>query len=94
MYVILQCRLLLSYACTYGADLNWKERLYITISGFPKATVQARLLKSMNKLRFHRFLYVFFSVIRVGCSCSSCFEHDSVEKTAGKFSVGKYCINH
>ncbi|XP_031633626.1 sodium/hydrogen exchanger 9B2 isoform X2 [Contarinia nasturtii] len=37
------CRLLLSYALTFGADLNWKERLYITISGFPKATVQAAL---------------------------------------------------
>lgn len=36
-----QCRLLLSYVLTYGADLNGRERLYITISGFPKATVQA-----------------------------------------------------
>lgn len=36
-----QCRLLLSYVLTFGADLNWQERLYITISGFPKATVQA-----------------------------------------------------
>lgn len=31
----------MSYLLTFGVDLNWKERLYITISGFPKATVQA-----------------------------------------------------
>lgn len=39
-YFFLQCRLLLSYALLYGADLNWQERLYITICGLPKATVQ------------------------------------------------------
>lgn len=27
----------------YGGQLNWKEKAYITISGFPKATVQAAL---------------------------------------------------
>lgn len=31
----------MSYGLTFRMDLNWKERLYITISGFPKATVQA-----------------------------------------------------
>lgn len=41
--VIQQCRLALSYLLTFGVDLNWKERLYITISGFPKATVQASI---------------------------------------------------
>lgn len=33
----------MSYFSAYGAQLNWKEKTYVTISGFPKATVQAAL---------------------------------------------------
>lgn len=36
----LQCRLAFAYLSTYGGNLSRKERAYITISGFPKATVQ------------------------------------------------------
>lgn len=36
-------RLSASYLSTYGGGLSWKERAYITISGLPKATVQAAL---------------------------------------------------
>lgn len=36
----LQCRLAFAYLSTYGGNLSSKERAYITISGFPKATVQ------------------------------------------------------
>ncbi|XP_063705265.1 sodium/hydrogen exchanger 9B2 isoform X2 [Culicoides brevitarsis] len=36
-------RLIVSYFSAYGAQLNWKEKAYVTISGFPKATVQAAL---------------------------------------------------
>ncbi|XP_037956938.1 sodium/hydrogen exchanger 9B1-like isoform X1 [Teleopsis dalmanni] len=36
-------RLAFAYISTYGGNLSWKERAYITISGFPKATVQAAL---------------------------------------------------
>ncbi|XP_059218375.1 sodium/hydrogen exchanger 9B2 [Stomoxys calcitrans] len=36
-------RLVFAYVSTYGGNLSRKERAYITISGFPKATVQAAL---------------------------------------------------
>ncbi|KAH8310451.1 hypothetical protein KR044_001417, partial [Drosophila immigrans] len=36
-------RLAFAYLSTYGGNLSSKERAYITISGFPKATVQAAL---------------------------------------------------
>jgi NhaP-type Na+/H+ or K+/H+ antiporter len=36
-------RLICAYASSYGGELNWKEKAYITISSFPKATVQAAL---------------------------------------------------
>ncbi|XP_075146265.1 na[+]/H[+] hydrogen antiporter 2 [Haematobia irritans] len=36
-------RLAFAYISTYGGNLSRKERAYITISGFPKATVQAAL---------------------------------------------------
>ncbi|XP_034659813.1 sodium/hydrogen exchanger 9B2 isoform X2 [Drosophila subobscura] len=36
-------RLGFAYLSTYGGNLSRKERAYITISGFPKATVQAAL---------------------------------------------------
>ncbi|XP_049305618.1 sodium/hydrogen exchanger 9B2 isoform X4 [Bactrocera dorsalis] len=36
-------RLVFAYLSTYGGNLTRKERAYITISGFPKATVQAAL---------------------------------------------------
>ncbi|XP_053947040.1 sodium/hydrogen exchanger 9B2 isoform X1 [Anastrepha ludens] len=36
-------RLAFAYLSTYGGNLTQKERAYITISGFPKATVQAAL---------------------------------------------------
>lgn len=38
-----QCRLMLAYLSLWRSDLNRKERSYITISSFPKATVQVRL---------------------------------------------------
>lgn len=38
--LLFQFRLIFSYVSAYGGDLNWKERTYVTISGFPKATVQ------------------------------------------------------
>lgn len=38
-----QFRLIFSYFSTLGSDLNWKEKAYVTLSGFPKATVQAAL---------------------------------------------------
>ncbi|XP_055381129.1 sodium/hydrogen exchanger 9B2 isoform X2 [Condylostylus longicornis] len=44
--IIIGCvfRLVASFLSTYGSGkLVWKERAYITISGFPKATVQAAL---------------------------------------------------
>lgn len=37
-----QSRLLFAYVSAFGGDLNWKERAYVTLSGFPKATVQVR----------------------------------------------------
>ncbi|XP_049279751.1 sodium/hydrogen exchanger 9B2 isoform X3 [Anopheles funestus] len=36
-------RLIFSYLSTMGSELNWKEKAYVTLSGFPKATVQAAL---------------------------------------------------
>ncbi|CAO1429488.1 unnamed protein product [Diamesa hyperborea] len=36
-------RLTTGYLSSCGGNLNWKERAYITLSGFPKATVQAAL---------------------------------------------------
>ncbi|XP_023176845.2 sodium/hydrogen exchanger 9B1 isoform X2 [Drosophila hydei] len=36
-------RLAFAYLSTYGGNLSSRERAYITISGFPKATVQAAL---------------------------------------------------
>lgn len=38
-----QMRLCIAYASAFGVALNWKERVYVTISSFPKATVQAAL---------------------------------------------------
>ncbi|XP_049534078.1 sodium/hydrogen exchanger 9B2 isoform X2 [Anopheles darlingi] len=36
-------RLTFAYLSTLGSELNWRERGYVTLSGFPKATVQAAL---------------------------------------------------
>ncbi|XP_035776826.1 sodium/hydrogen exchanger 9B2-like isoform X1 [Anopheles albimanus] len=36
-------RLTCAYLSTLGSELNWRERAYVTLSGFPKATVQAAL---------------------------------------------------
>ncbi|XP_052891421.1 sodium/hydrogen exchanger 9B2 isoform X2 [Anopheles moucheti] len=36
-------RLGFSYLSAMGSELNWKEKAYVTLSGFPKATVQAAL---------------------------------------------------
>ncbi|XP_050100008.1 sodium/hydrogen exchanger 9B2 isoform X2 [Anopheles aquasalis] len=36
-------RLMCAYLSTLGSELNWRERAYVTLSGFPKATVQAAL---------------------------------------------------
>lgn len=43
LLVAVTLRLLFSYISTLGSDLNWKEKAYVTLSGFPKATVQAAL---------------------------------------------------
>ncbi|XP_055588388.1 sodium/hydrogen exchanger 9B2 isoform X2 [Uranotaenia lowii] len=43
LLVAVAFRLLFSYLSTLGSDLNWKEKAYVTLSGFPKATVQAAL---------------------------------------------------
>lgn len=49
-----QVRLGIAYASAFGAQLNWKERLYVTISGFPKATVQAALGPvALDQIRTH-----------------------------------------
>jgi hypothetical protein len=42
-------RLVVAYASAYGADLSWQEKGYVTISGFPKATVQV-IEKKINFL--------------------------------------------
>lgn len=68
--VIQQCRLALSYLLTFGVDLNWKERLYITISGFPKATVQAsifaRFTHLFRKMWSKQIIFVFAGGIGTG----------------------------
>ncbi|XP_052863572.1 sodium/hydrogen exchanger 9B2-like [Anopheles cruzii] len=43
LVVAVLLRLAFSYCSTLGSELNWKERSYVTLSGFPKATVQAAL---------------------------------------------------
>ncbi|XP_067013952.1 sodium/hydrogen exchanger 9B2 [Anabrus simplex] len=41
--VAITIRLLVSVLVAAGSDLNWKERLFIAIAWFPKATVQAAI---------------------------------------------------
>uniref|UniRef100_A0A182W2P5 Cation/H+ exchanger transmembrane domain-containing protein n=1 Tax=Anopheles minimus TaxID=112268 RepID=A0A182W2P5_9DIPT len=43
LLVAVLLRLIFSYLSTMGSELNWKEKAYVTLSGFPKATVQAAL---------------------------------------------------
>uniref|UniRef100_A0AAG5CRN3 Cation/H+ exchanger transmembrane domain-containing protein n=1 Tax=Anopheles atroparvus TaxID=41427 RepID=A0AAG5CRN3_ANOAO len=43
LLVAVLLRLGFSYLSTLGSELNWKEKAYVTLSGFPKATVQAAL---------------------------------------------------
>ncbi|XP_058055767.1 sodium/hydrogen exchanger 9B2 [Anopheles bellator] len=43
LVVAVLARLAFSYCSTLGSELNGKERAYVTLSGFPKATVQAAL---------------------------------------------------
>ncbi|XP_050069295.1 sodium/hydrogen exchanger 9B2 [Anopheles maculipalpis] len=43
LLVAVLLRLGFSYLSTMGSELNWKEKAYVTLSGFPKATVQAAL---------------------------------------------------
>lgn len=38
--VCAQFRLAFAYVSAFGGQLSWKERAYVTIAGFPKATVQ------------------------------------------------------
>jgi NhaP-type Na+/H+ or K+/H+ antiporter len=49
-------RLVVAYVSAYGANLSWKEKGYVTISGFPKATVQVyeklSKLSKMSKIFF------------------------------------------
>lgn len=39
---------MLAYSSLWRSDLNWKERAYITISSFPKATVQVRTVSPLS----------------------------------------------
>lgn len=49
-----QVRLCIAYASAFGVDLNRKERVYVTISSFPKATVQAALGPvALDQIRQH-----------------------------------------
>ncbi|XP_058459890.1 sodium/hydrogen exchanger 9B2 isoform X1 [Malaya genurostris] len=43
LLVAVSFRLVFSYLSTLGSDLDWREKAYVTLSGFPKATVQAAL---------------------------------------------------
>uniref|UniRef100_A0A182QZB4 Cation/H+ exchanger transmembrane domain-containing protein n=1 Tax=Anopheles farauti TaxID=69004 RepID=A0A182QZB4_9DIPT len=43
LLVAVSLRLIFSYLSTMGSELSWKEKAYVTLSGFPKATVQAAL---------------------------------------------------
>ncbi|XP_061505100.1 sodium/hydrogen exchanger 9B2 isoform X3 [Anopheles gambiae] len=43
LLVAVLLRLIASYLSTVGSELNWKEKAYVTLAGFPKATVQAAL---------------------------------------------------
>ena len=36
-------RVVASYLCTFGTELNWKEMLFVAIAWSPKATVQAAI---------------------------------------------------
>ncbi|XP_063231962.1 sodium/hydrogen exchanger 9B2-like isoform X2 [Bacillus rossius redtenbacheri] len=43
LLIALLAKLLLSLASAMGGNLNWKEKLFVSIAWFPKATVQAAL---------------------------------------------------
>ncbi|XP_053673820.1 sodium/hydrogen exchanger 9B2 [Anopheles nili] len=43
LLVAVLLRLVCSYLCTMGSELDWREKAYVTLSGLPKATVQAAL---------------------------------------------------
>lgn len=59
--VRLQFRLVLAYASAMGTDLNWKERLYVTISSFPKATVQVLFPPSLFRRRINEIIQINFN---------------------------------
>jgi solute carrier family 9B (sodium/hydrogen exchanger), member 1/2 len=63
-------RLVVAYISAYGADLSWKEKAYVTISGFPKATVQV----SKKQVYFMKNIDL---VIVLGCHWTNCFGHGS-----------------
>lgn len=60
--LFLQFRLAFAYLSTYGGNLSRKERAYITISGFPKATVQVSCTVPCRTRRHFcfPFLFLFF----------------------------------
>jgi solute carrier family 9B (sodium/hydrogen exchanger), member 1/2 len=43
LFVGVVFRVISSYASFCGGNLNWKEKAYITLSGFPKATGELRM---------------------------------------------------
>lgn len=56
-FIYLQFRLGFAYISTYGGNLSRKERGYITISGFPKATVQVSFRWRVTLRIFRIFLF-------------------------------------
>ena len=79
LFMSLQFRLAFAYISTYGGNLSRKERAYITISGFPKATVQvSSQMSSVRDFCFDLFLvgcwlYFFKEVIYFHCFILFCF---------------------
>lgn len=57
--LFLQFRLAFAYLSTYGGNLSRKERAYITISGFPKATVQVSCTVPCRTRRHFCFPFLF-----------------------------------
>uniref|UniRef100_A0A1A9W1N3 Uncharacterized protein n=1 Tax=Glossina brevipalpis TaxID=37001 RepID=A0A1A9W1N3_9MUSC len=47
-------RLIFAYVSTYGGNLTKKERAYITMSGFPKATVQVSFRSYVSTMAYCR----------------------------------------
>lgn len=55
--------MVVSYFSAFGAGFNWKEKSYITISGFPKATVQVSKMihsKTFFIFGFHIWIHLMY----------------------------------